>query len=164
MNEQIKKTIEELETLESKIFDLEVNLTSLKDDYKKLKDVDLVCFLQEAGLSKVSTIAGDTIEIKTAMTVSQKDKNLVARWCEKVGYKEAIKTNFEFEKGSELGGVEDKIKEVGLKYSKKEEVNTMTLKKLVKEIYDFDGSLPGDDSGMNISLYTYADIKGKKDE
>lgn len=163
MNEQIKNKIQELEILAEKIELVEKHLGVLKDQYKVLKDTDLVGLLSEAGISKVNTMNGDEITIKMALNVSQKNPELVARWCEYVGYKEAIKTALEFEKGQDLGGVEAELRTEGIKYEKKEGVNTNTLKSIVKRIFDEDGSLPGDNSGMEVNTYVYADIKRSRE-
>lgn len=155
----IARTAEELGPVVSLEF-LEAVVSYIKRQRDSLVNGTIPKLLEDQGLTSIVTRDGTTVKIETSWntTTNGCDKSLLAEWLESNGLGDLIKDSLEFGKGQINESVVAELRERGLEFSRKSDVNAMSLKAALKKHMEAGGDLPPEEA-VKVSIFNRAVIK-----
>jgi hypothetical protein len=139
---------------------LEEALKRHKEESRNLENNLIPELMFQDGKRSVETMDGVTIKIKSEINASMKgaDIELVYNWLNERGYGAIVKQRHYLADERDLEAVIDE----GIPMLSEKEVNTNTLKKVLKEHYEKTDELPTD--LLPVSIFNHATITFKKEE
>lgn len=132
--------------------------------YQKQRDTLVNGFIpklmEEEGLSEIKMADGTKVKVEVSWNTSTKDcdKSLLAEWLEENGLGDLIKDSLEFGKGQINESVVAELRERGLEFSRKSDVNATSLKAALKKHMEAGGDLPPDEA-VHVSIFNRAVVK-----
>jgi hypothetical protein len=151
---------------QTKLFALQSQIKEISKEIMNIEENKLPEALDAVGYTSGDKIIlkGVEVSLKTdlQMSISAEKKPFVLSWLKEKGHSEIIKNqiNVDLPKGKNLEEVEEiksTLKELGLSFVQIEDVNTGTVKSLVKSLLSESEEVPVEDMGGRI--YTRATIK-----
>ena len=143
---------------------LEEALKRHKEESRNLENNLIPTLMFDEGRRSVETMDGVSVKIKQEINASMKgaDINLVAAWLDEKGYGAIVKRKHYLDDAELTDDQLQHLREDGVNLYADMEVNTNTLKKVLKEHYEKTEELPTD--LMNVSIFYHAIIKFAKED
>ena len=163
VEETLRYTVEWLE----KLYDgyppiqfLEKVLSYYKEIRQRIITNSLPSIMHELGTSKATLDTGETIELRTDVSVScpKEQKHRLYDWLSKEGHQDEIKTKVEFNKGDFTEDVERRLDESGMPFTVTQDVHAQTLKRIFRERMEEGKPVP-DASIAKVTTFEYAKVK-----
>lgn len=146
----ISQLAQKQRTIEKLIATAEATLVHLKDDHRRVSEVDLPEAMREVGMKEFRLDDGSKITIKKELytSISEANKAEAFKWLEENDLGGVIKNDFtiSFGRGDKDDAEEfmSAMNEQGFVYKRKESVHPQTLKALIKEQIEAGVEVPMD--------------------
>lgn len=152
--EQLTRTLGEYPPL--KLLEDLLKHYTVKRDTIQVKEIPAL--LINAGLKKVTTESGIEVSTKSHIHIKRLNDAKLEKFLREHDSTGIIKERLEFQKGDLQDEYIQFLEEKGVSYEKKVDINTNSLKKVVKDIYEETEQLPPEDCA-EVSFFTKANIK-----
>ena len=141
--------------------DLEAVLKKLKKIYFNVRQVQIPQYMEEFGLSSVTTENGDTIEIKGDVSCTIRDNINFFNYMRKEEMGELIKDviTVNVKNGSQAKEVISTLEDTESLFERKQSIHPQTLKKFVRGQLAKGAALP---ESINVYEYKYSKLKRRK--
>jgi hypothetical protein len=157
---EVSELVSTIQDTQDQIDEIEEQLKSKKEVYRRLTEEDLPNKFASMNLSKLEMENGDKIEIKPIYRghISKKNQNDAYKWLREHNHGDLIKNEVKttFGKGEDIKCIELKkiLNDTGISFTDKESVHPQSLSAFIREQTEKGKALPHDLLGVHIGQTT----------
>lgn len=133
-------------------------LSYYKQKKQKLKVDTIPTLLNQAGLSKATTIDGIDISIRPEVSVTINNKEMLNRYIEEKGFGYELKEKLSFPKGEVDGKLNSFLEKEGYNFARDKGIHYKTLQKVLKDLNEGGVEMPNE-SIATVNFFDIAKIK-----